>query len=136
MKDTGRTTCRMDRALRHGQMVQDMKEFIRTGKSTELEGTLGAMGRGMWANGLIIRSMEMASTPGSMEELMRALGKIIICTAKESTPGVMAVSMTASTTWTKSTGSGYISGQTEGAMKGTGRTESNMARVNICCRME
>jgi hypothetical protein len=71
-----------------------------------------------------------------MAEHMKALGKIIICMDKEYTRGVTVVNMTASTIWTKSMVSECTFGQTADGMKGTGPTESNMARVNICSRME
>lgn len=70
-----------------------------------------------------------------MAGLMMALGKITTCMGMVITVGVMAVSMRASTTWTRSMGTESTTGLMEGGTKATGKMVSSTEKASTSCQM-
>eukprot|EP00351_Strombidinopsis_sp_SopsisLIS2011_P003697 CAMPEP_0116881788 /NCGR_PEP_ID=MMETSP0463-20121206/13844_1 /TAXON_ID=181622 /ORGANISM="Strombidinopsis sp, Strain SopsisLIS2011" /LENGTH=186 /DNA_ID=CAMNT_0004533971 /DNA_START=446 /DNA_END=1006 /DNA_ORIENTATION=- len=126
MKVNGRTICSMERAQKHGQINQDMKEIINLDANMASAPICGTMAANTLVTGEKIRFLVLVSTHGSTEDDMKENGSKITWKAWEYTSGTMVVCIKASIKMTKNMASVFIHGLMDAVTKDTGTEENSM----------
>jgi hypothetical protein len=129
IKVTGERTSNTGSVLRHGLMVQDMKETMSTERNTVLELSNGQMVQCISESFTIITFTEKECTHGVTVENTRVNGVTTRCMARELSPGQMVGSTSENTSMIRSKAMESSYGLMADATKETGTTENNMARV-------
>lgn len=117
-KASGLTTRRMERGMRLGLMVQNMKENTRTGRNRALASTFGGMVPSTGGSGRKIKSTGRGFIAGKTAEFTKASGPRTIWMALASTVGLTEGNTWGSSLRTRNKAMGYTIGMMAGAIAG------------------
>merc|ERR1712217_714452 len=126
-KDSGRMTSSTAKALKFGQMAQNMLANTPMVTRRERDSFLGPMDPAIMANLLTMIFMEKACISGPTSENMMDSGLEIECTAMASFRGLTIGPTKANTRMTRRMVLGLSNGQMVENTKASGKVESNMA---------
>ena len=135
MKESERTTCKMDQGLKAEQMARDMKATTKPGRSMGEGSTSDLMDLCMKETECSTESKEKGSILGQMGGGIAGNGGTTTCMERGSTLELMAEGMKANTEMTRSLDMECIDGQMEGCIKGCGKKENRMDEAVMCCQM-
>lgn len=79
--DTGKTTCKMEKAKKLGQMALVLKGTTSTARNTGREFIIGLMAQALMEAGATTKSTDTAFINGQMVVNLLVTGKTITCTA-------------------------------------------------------
>lgn len=121
----------MDLEGKIGMMVHTMKDFSRMERNTGKEPTDGLMEVYIPVTGNLIILKDLGNITGLMDDNMKEDGETINSTVMEFIHGLMVENMMVNILMIKKKEWAFIFGQMARSMKGNGKMENNMVRVDF-----